>query len=162
MCSSLNIIDPNKFNSIFSTIVNNLVSSDSIIYLQNNFNNFLSFYNIINNNCPNINYGIIYIFQGKYLLNNSILFNNKNILFFSDSELTVLNCNINHNDIIFYGNIFKLNNLILDISLNTFLMIHYSTKFCSANYLKYLNFQFFNNNIFIFILLFLFYFKFKK
>ena len=135
--SGIFIYFPYKFNSIFCTIIDNYVSDHSIIWLQSNENNYLSYYNIINNNSPS-DCGIIYVYSGKYYLNNSILLNNKNTLFFTnnDGTLEIQNCQINHLNELFKGNIIT-NNLQLNKKLNSLFIIHYSTKYCSGNYLNY-------------------------
>ena len=138
--SGFGIVDPFIFKSLYCNIVDNYVSSNTIIYLTGNNNNFLSYFNIINNNSPKC-LSIIYIDSGKYILNFFILFYNKNVLFhiLDNSKLIILNSKINHLDIIFKGNI-STNNIQFINDFNTLMFIHFSTKYCSANYLN--NFQF--------------------
>ena len=75
------------------TIIDNYISSEIIIYLEGKENNYLSYYNLINNNSPCD--CIIYVWDGKYQLNN------KNSLFYTNGnkgKLEIYNCKINHLD----------------------------------------------------------------
>ena len=76
-CSCIDIHGPDKFYSIYCTIVDNYVSCNTIIHLYSYKNNYLSYYNIVNNNSPNR--GLITVCSGKYQLKNSIFLNNKDI-----------------------------------------------------------------------------------
>ena len=163
--SGLSIWHPIKLKSYFCSIIDNYVSDDTIICLEGNEFNYLSHYNIINNNSPQN--GIVLIYSGKYIINNSIFLNNKDILLFSKPEckFEIHNCQIIHFDIIYKGNIIT-KNIQLNNKLNTFLMIHYSTKHCLALYLnkEFTKIGYYNKNFNYLIILFLliiFNFRFK-
>ena len=151
--SSISILDPIKLNSIFCTIIDNYVSSHTIIYLRGNKNNYLSYYNIINNNSPRGN-GIIHLFEGQFILNNSFLLNNKDTLFFSDDLLEIYNCKIIQNqNYIFNGNFLTSQIEINYYFKNTFFIIHYFTKYCNNNLNnQFTKIKYFNFNLIIIII----------
>ena len=145
------------FNILFYNLINNIVSSDILLYLDSNFQNNFTYFNIINNNSP-LN-GILYIDQGLFNFENCNFLNNKNILFFIEekSNLIICNCQIFHQDLLYLGNINLFNNNIIKKikNLNTFLIIHYSTIYCLNNYLEFTKIKkiFINFNFLIIILI---------
>ena len=163
--SGISINHPTKLKSIFCTFINNYVSSNSIIFLESFDMHFLSFYNIINNNSPKDN-SIIYVFQGEYIINNSILQNNTDILFSTyNGKLHVSNCIIiHHQNYIFKDEIHTFNNQINNFGIQTFFLIHFSTKYCNENYLNYQmtknKLNYFKFNFLIFLVLIFLHFKF--
>ena len=132
--SGINIRDPSKFNSNFCSFINNNVSEYTCIFLHGDNNNYISYYNVINNNSPT-NCGVITNNVGYYSINNSIFINNTNVLFYVYSgQLSILNSKISHdnnfityqNTVSTFNNIFELTNTFLINHLNTYLCLGYS------------------------------------
>ena len=142
--SGFSIIYPINLKCNFSTIINNYVYSHIIIFLKCNENTFLSYLNIINNNSPKF-CGINFIFDGKSIFNNNIYLNNKNLLFSTNfkGKLILNNCQIFHQDLLFQGNIFTNQINFLNNLINTYLINHYSTKYCNEEKIKFNKFKFF-------------------
>ena len=111
---------PSNFYSIFCSIINNFVSSNTILLFQGYEKYFLSYYNIINNNSPHKYFGVFSVFSGIFYLKNSFLINNKDFLFkLEEGQLEVSYCKINHNiNKIFNGNILNNNNEINNYLIN--------------------------------------------
>ena len=133
--SSFSIIFPTKLNSNFCNIINNYVSEYANIQLWENQNNYLSNYNIINNN--DVTHGVVTNWGGIYFINNSIFLNNINTLFFSlNGLLNIINCKIYHPQIYSVysnsntGSIFTLNNI--NQLTNTFFINHFFTYKCES------------------------------
>ena len=164
-CSGVGIHSPEKIQSIYCSIIDNYVSHERIIYIIYNEMNELSYYNIINNNSPKD--GIVMIQSGKCILNNSILLNNQDTLFYSNGKLEIYNCKINHLNQLFFGDIITNNLDFTNNNKNTIIIYHYSTKYCYADYLKneftkIILFKNINQLVFIFIFLIIFNFRIKN
>ena len=166
MCISF----PTELYSNYCTIVDNYVSSYIILYFKSGKNVIVSYYNIINNNSPK-GHGVITATSSKIVFNNLILINNENTLFsFTYCEKSEINnCQINHLiKKIFNGNNIFIFNLKINIIINTFLIIHYSTKYCSGDYLniEFTKIKFFHNyynfNLLIFFYLLIIFIFFPK
>ena len=157
--SSLILWRNTKLNCFYSTIINNFVSDYIIIWLEslNNENNFLNYFNIIKNNSP-LSHGVISNIMGKFTINNCILINNYNNLFYiSSGNLNVINCKIFHenNNNIFIG-VSETNNTFENTI--TFFLNHFNSFNCQGNDFQSSKFNlrkfnllnyFFNNNLYL-------------
>ena len=123
-----------KCYSNYCNIIENFASDYSCIQLDGIDNNFLNFYNIIKNNSPN-NYGIITNWQGNFLINNIILINNINILFYlKTGQLNINNCKIFHQNYSLSNfNINSNNEFLLNYSINLIIINHFN---CEINNIK--------------------------
>ena len=134
--SGIYIYLPSCLNSNFCTFVDNFVSLYSSLMLCGNYNNNLTYYNIINNNSPN-GYGVITNWEGKYFIDNFILLNNSNSLFYVHSgQMIVSNCFVEHNGLSYFnlyssGTISTLN-IVIGIT-KTYSLIHLNTDLCYGN-----------------------------
>ena len=132
--TSLCIVNPFSFFSIFCNIINNNASNFECI-MFNKFSGEMKNSNIVNNNSP-LNYGVIYnTVNGIYLMNNCIFLNNKNLLFYvASGSLTIKNSIIFHLNYSIGNSLIhsNQNNLyILSQTLNILNIIcnfHYSKK----------------------------------
>ena len=90
--SGIYYANPNSMFSNYCTFYNNTVSSFCCIYLQGKTGT-ISKSNIILNNSPNTNYGVVYVEDGNYCLNECIFDKNENIIIFVNSGiLQLINC----------------------------------------------------------------------
>ena len=132
--SGIRIAYPSCFLGSHNSFLNGNSSEYSSIYFNRNTNNLLQFSNIINNNSPLSNYGIVFIENGIYNISNCIFFNNYNNLFYISN-----NCKLNVFDSIIIHNNLKLTTGLANlININTqnsktMNLIHYSTFLCFGN-----------------------------
>ena len=123
--------NPLIFRGNFWTINNNTANSFPTIYLYLNYNNILKYINIVSNNVG-LN-GIIYHKEGNYSFLNSVFYLNKGNLFFStNGYLEIINCMINHNELILTGNGILITQYI-NLNNNTLQISHFSTYYCKNN-----------------------------
>ena len=112
----------------YCTFYNNIVSSDKCILLSNT-SCTISKCNIILNNCPNNNSGVIFVKTGNFNLLECIFHNNENILLYVNTgTLQLINCYYLTGSSSSYGSI--TNSLINTIS-NIFQHSIYFTYYCS-------------------------------
>ena len=133
--SGLYIYMPIFFLGKFCNIINNIVSDSKNIMLYGNSNNKLTFSNILFNNSPN-GFGVILNYGGYYSIENCILLNNSNTLFFSNYDtLTILYCIISHLNQIYTVSINGYLNTMFNIHTytNTINIYHLNTYLCENN-----------------------------
>ena len=116
---------PYYMYTIYSNFFNNTVSEYTCIQFYIN-SGTVAKTNIIMNNSP-INYGVVFLREGFYSLNECIFQNNFNMLIFVDSgSLLIENSNSNQEYLIF-GTVINTLNIYLT---NTFLNSYYNSNFC--------------------------------
>ena len=120
---------PNSMFSNYCTFYNNTASTDRCIYLNGNICT-ISKSNIILNNSPSTNYGVVYLYSGNIILKECIFDQNKDILLYanSGSTLQLINCYYLTGSSSIYGSV--ANSLIIT-NTNYYLYSIYSTYYCS-------------------------------
>ena len=129
--SGISFFNTTQLNSTFLNIINNTNNGYICIFFWCKSKNYLKFNNIIKNNSPNT-YGVIYSAEDSNTeFFNCNMFNNLNTLFYSINSLIIIsNCYIYHLNNLKFGNILEISN-IKNLT-STFLIYHYSTKYCPA------------------------------
>ena len=117
MTSGFHIYEHNNFQAIFCSIVKNVVTNRRLIQLDGGFNNTIKYSNFLNNT-GSFDFGIISIIKlCSYLIENSYFLNNKDCLFYSTiGELFILNCFIDHKDLLLSGNVYLENSSLINLT----------------------------------------------
>ena len=139
--TGLQIALATPLNAKFCTITENNVSMYSCILIEGNSNNFLSYFNIIKNNCP-YDFGVVSCYFGFLQINNTLFLNNEDILFSTfSSKLYIFDCIINHLNMSKFS-ILKSNGNISTLNLqfgntNTFVLSHFQSDSCFGKSIYY-------------------------
>ena len=133
--SGCTITDSNSnFEGVYCTFSHNTITYSTCIRLSG-VSGDLSYINVVHNNCPSSDSGVVYVSNnGNYVMRNSIFSDNENKLFFivSGSSLSLIDCFVSHTGVTIQGNILTSNNVAF-IKSSTYIYELYNTFSCPTN-----------------------------